>query len=452
VSSTLSPSARKNLGEISKVLTQISCGKSFGDNELSLTPINNFVESASAQFSRWFLQVASPSDPEVQFHAHEFLDATVQPKPVYISPNEVYSMHTLLTQNLNNLISGHDDPLRVILTELDGVPNLGNEELNDARDRAIELQLSNRFALVKDPLADEKALWIQCKRGVLAILRVQPAKDLIESLFQPVEEEHEFMWEDIVERELIVHHKRNRRMPSTTGVDSAYRLEDIGTLSFRDVKANAIQHLLQMEKKGKITRADGYQGILDAIASDVRSKHRKRMERQNEIKNMKEARKHLAERKKSFEEQIESYHSYIESAMNTMQRSKRKKRFVIPFTKQYFHLRELQKSGKNPKFGSFKYSAQKLYEKGILLSVDQYSPRQFDRIDIVISSDEAGMFTLEMYNNTLGSSTPVASSDIRIEDLLQAQFENRTSLALFDGIAKFNLNLLLYQVNMEFYV
>ena len=39
--------------------------------------------------------------------------------------------------------------LRTILTELDGVPHIGNDELNDARDSAIELQLTNRFAHVK---------------------------------------------------------------------------------------------------------------------------------------------------------------------------------------------------------------------------------------------------------------------------------------------------------------
>lgn len=77
-------------------------------------------------------------------------------------------------------------------------------------------------------MADEKALWVQCKRGVLAILRVQPAKDLVESLFQPVEEEHEFLWEDIVEHELHIERKHNRRMPSTTGQEATYRLDDIG--------------------------------------------------------------------------------------------------------------------------------------------------------------------------------------------------------------------------------
>lgn len=44
---------------------------------------------------------------------------------------------------------------------------------------------------------------------------------------QPVTEEHETVWEEIVENEAIMDHKneRSRRMPSTTGAE--YRLEDI---------------------------------------------------------------------------------------------------------------------------------------------------------------------------------------------------------------------------------
>ena len=37
-----------------------------------------------------------------------------------------------------------------------------------------------------DPHAEEKALWVQAKRAVLAILRVQPAKDLVECLMQSI--------------------------------------------------------------------------------------------------------------------------------------------------------------------------------------------------------------------------------------------------------------------------
>jgi len=129
--------------------------------------------------------------------------------------------------------------------------------------------------------------------------------------------------------------------------------------------------------------------------------------------------------------------------------SNRKRRFVLPFTKQYFHLRDLQKSGKNPQFGSFKYSAKDLYDKGILLSIDQFSPRQFDKIDITISSNKPGIFMMEVFNNTLGITNRIESTDLRMEDLLQAQFENQASLSLFDGLAKVNINLLLYQINKK---
>jgi len=127
----------------------------------------------------------------------------------------------------------------------------------------------------------------------------------------------------------------------------------------------------------------------------------------------------------------------------------RKKRFVIPFTKQYFHLRDLQKSGKTPQFGSFRYSAKDLYEKGILLSIDKFSPRQFDKIDVIISSEKAGVFTMEVLNNALGITNRIGITDLRMEDLLQAQFENQASLSLFDGLVKVNINLLLYQINKK---
>jgi Ras GTPase-activating-like protein IQGAP2/3 len=93
-------------------------------------------------------------------------------------------------------------------------------------------------------------------------------------------------------------------------------------LKFAAVKALAISNLLELEKKGKISREDGFQGILNAIAGDVRSKHRKRLQRQQEMESMNEALRQLAERKKYFEEQIDSYHNYVETAMNTMQRGK----------------------------------------------------------------------------------------------------------------------------------
>ena len=232
------------------------------------------------------------------------------------------------------------------------------------------------------------------------------------------------------------------------------------------MKALAISNLLELENQRKISREDGFQGILNAIAGDVRSKHRKRLQRQQEMESMNEALRQLAERKKFFEEQLDSYHNYVETAMNTMQKGKgydssklgsppnlhppnSKKRSVLPFTRQYFHLRDLQRTGQSPQFGSFLYSAKKLYDRGILLSIDQYSPRQFDKLQITMSSNLAGVFNLSLESSLLGITKCIASEDIRMEDLLQAKYEKKPSLALFNGKVKVNFELFLFQINKK---
>lgn len=114
------------------------------------------------------------------------------------------------------------------------------------------------------------------------------------------------------------------------------------------------------------------------------------------------------------------------------------------------HRRDLVNAGKMPQFGSFKYSAQRFYDKGILLSIENYSPRQFDKLDIVLSSDAVGVFTIEIFNHTLGITNRMATADVKMEDLLQAQFDDRASISLFNGLAKFNLSLLLWQINKKY--
>ncbi|KAF4574634.1 hypothetical protein EYR36_005982 [Pleurotus pulmonarius] len=452
VGKTIDIGSRKNLAQISKILTQITHGREFTEDTPSYIPINDYVTKAIGQMTSWLLEVANVADAESTFHAHEFLDVTAQPKPIYISPNEIYTIHGLLSQHLAHLAPSSDDTLRVIISELDGVPHL-NDELKDARDQAITLELTNRFAHVEDSEAKEKALWVQAKRGVLAILRVQPAQELVEALMRPVNEVDEQRWEEVLDHEMENEQVRtiDRRMPSTSGADGTYRLEDIRSLKFAAVKALTISFLLDLETLGKITRNDGFQGILNAIAVDVRSKHRKRLQRQQEMENMNQALTDLSERKRNYEEQINSYHSYVESAISTMSKGKAKSGWVVPFTKQWSHLRNLQRSGQAPQFGSYLYTAKDLYEKAILLSVDQYSPRQFDKIHLIISSNTPGVFNLLLESTIHGITSRLAGEDVRLEDLLQARFDNRSSYSLFNGIVKVNLNQFLYQLNKKFY-
>ncbi|KAJ2926418.1 hypothetical protein H1R20_g10677, partial [Candolleomyces eurysporus] len=442
--------ARKNLARISEVLTQISSGVPFDDDNPNYLPINEYVDIAIAQMSAWFLEVANVPDAETQYHAHELLDVKVQPKPIYISPNEIYTLHTLLSRHQNQLAEP-DDILRVILSELGEAPDLDIEELKDTCDTVITLELTDRFAGVRDPNAEEKTRWVQAKRGVLAILRVQTARDLLDSLMRPVTEEDEHLWEAILEAEMENELKHTpRRQPKAATPDSAYRFEDIRSLKFAAVKVLASYKLLGLEKQGKITREDGFQGILNSIAGDVHRKRRKRIQRQQEIRSMSETLRQLAEQKKHLLAQIDSYNDYVESAMSNMQRRKGKKRLVIPFAKQYLHLRELERSGQTPQFGSFIYTAKYLYERGILLSIDSYSPEQFDKLQITMSSNTPGVFTVVLACTMLDRVTStVARENTCMQDLLQAKYENRPSLSILGGKVKVNLEPFLDQINKK---
>lgn len=81
----------------------ITCGRLFNASETgsSKVCIRRCIALAGSNEREL---VANVPDAETQYHAHEFLDATVQPKPIYISPNEVYAMHGLLSQHLDDLV------------------------------------------------------------------------------------------------------------------------------------------------------------------------------------------------------------------------------------------------------------------------------------------------------------------------------------------------------------
>jgi len=69
-----------------------------------------------------------------------------------------------------------------------------------------------------------------------------------------------------------------------------------------------------------------------------------------------------------------------------------------------------------------------------------------------MSSNQIGVLTVEIFNNNLGITNRVAQADVKMEDLLQAQFENKAAYSVANDTVKFNLNHFLYQINKKFYV
>nr|CAG8474586.1 11600_t:CDS:10 [Entrophospora candida] len=408
IETVVSPMQRKNLAEISKMLNQISVGRLFDDDNMYLQPLNEYVTYAADRFSKFFKSVTEIEDPETFFGIDEFNDLTRTNKPIiYISPNEVFSIHNLLVQRIDDIAPDHYDMIRQIIHELGDLPPLPDDDDSfDPNTKEIALTLTSRLSLktINGEDSEIKHLFVETKRYVLAIMKVQNGKNLLDILVKAVTLADEKTYEEF-------------------------------KMKFLDLKKLTLHNILKLENGGIITRKNDYQDILNAIATDIRNKHRRRIQRQKELRQLKQTLINLEEKRSHLDEQIKTYNDHIDVCMQQLSTKKGKKtRLVLPFTRQYFHIRELQRSGRVPKFGSYKYTAQKLYEKGVLLSISGYS--NFDKLSLTISSDELGIFKIEV--SLSGINLPGANMELRLEDLLQSQFNNSQVMSLFDGIAKVN--------------
>ncbi|GAA6039162.1 hypothetical protein JCM8097_000443 [Rhodosporidiobolus ruineniae] len=442
VEGVLSPVERKNLAEVCKMLNQISVGRLFGPDQPYLTPMNDFVRQSADTFRDWIYEVINVEDAETHFRADEYVDAAAARRPViYISPNDIYSTHSVLAEHIEVIAPEEDDPVRKIIVELGGAPSGSSAELSRARAEEVALTLATRLSPQEDPEAGTKHLFSQAKRRVLAILKVHHGNDLEAVLTREVTQEDEDLWAQTVQEEEM----EERRRAQAQRRAAVPQLDDVRNMSFAQLKMATLSDIVQLRKLGLVSRDDKYQAILNAIAHDIRSKHHRRVQRQHELQTMHGTLSSLKDKKRYLDDQIKSYHDYIDQSMAGIQK-KSKKRIVLPWTQQARHERELAKEGKHYKFGSYAYSAQDLYNRGVLLSIDQFSPKQFDKISLTISSDEVGVF--EIKARAMG--VIKASVEMRLEDLLDAQFVGKQSLSI-ENVAKVSTNLLIHLINKKFY-
>ncbi|KAG9596827.1 putative ras GTPase activating protein, partial [Aureobasidium melanogenum] len=360
----LSPIHKRNLGEVSKVLGQVYAGRLFGGDHIYLQPLNTWVGEAIERMEELLVSLIDIREPEQQFDIDEFNDLFARVKPtLYIKMADIFAIHHLVTNELSHL-SDPDDVLREIIRELGSAQNNENEMMGVGSNE-ISLQLTPKFHDKQDPEADLKQLFMETKRLVLFIIRIQAGANLLEILVRPITPEDDDKWFALLDEEAL-QQRSNPRAPSAySGMmddEPASTLLDITSMSYAEVKSAALENILILEQQGKVNRHNQYQDLLNAIAIDIRTKHRRRVQRTRELDGVRATLTQLDSKASYLDEQLQSYNDYIEQAMITLQNKKGKKRFLLPFTKQYNHERELARSGRTPKFGSYKYSARSLAE------------------------------------------------------------------------------------------
>ncbi|KAG5984892.1 hypothetical protein E4U55_002647 [Claviceps digitariae] len=442
IEKSLSPLQRRNLTEVAKVIGQIASGRPFGGENIYLQPLNNFVLDSVQRLRQILYGLISVPDAEQTFDIDEFNDLYAKNKPtLYIKLTDVFAIHQLVVSGLSFISPPRDDVLREIIQDLGSVEN-NESEMNAAGSSDIQMFLTPKLHDVRDPEEDIKALFMETKRCVLYIIRVQTGTNLLEILVKPIAEEDEDKWQSLLSEEFSDGN-------GSRGAYSDTKMVDVTRMSYYELKRTALENIMRLEQMGRISKQNYYQDVLNAIASDIRSKSRRRVQRQREVEGVRLTLSNLHDKAKYLEQQKKTYDDYIEQAMVTLQNKKGKKRFLLPFTKQYNHQRELERAGRVPKFGSYKYSARTLSEKGVLVTWDALGDKDWDKINITISCDEVGIFAIEGSRGSI--QMPGATALVPIEDMLQAQFESHQFMNLFEGSLKLNVNLLLHLVYKKFY-
>ncbi|TAQ85433.1 hypothetical protein B7494_g6254 [Chlorociboria aeruginascens] len=438
----LTPLQKRNLGEVAKVLGQICSGRLFGGENIYLQPLNAYIGDSIDRIGIIFSAMISVSDAESTFDIDEFNDLYARTKPtLYIKMADIFSIHNLIATDLPHICPNRDDILREIVQELGSAKN-NETEMSGVSSTEIQMILNPKLHDVEDPEAEVKALFMETKRCILYIIRIQSGPNLMEILVRPITREDDQKWYALLREEFAEGSK-------TRGAYSdANTLADIKSMSYKELKRTALENVMRLEQFGRISRHNHYQDILNAIALDIRTKSRRRVQRQRELDGVRLTLGNLSEKAEWLESQRKSYDNYIEQAMMTLQK-KGKKRFLMPFSKQYNHERELERSGRKPKFGSFKYSAHTLSDKGVLVSWKGYSDREWDKINLTISCDEVGVFFIEGSKGSI--QMPGASAQVPMDSLLAAQFANHQYMDLFEGCMRLNVNLFLHLLYKKFY-
>ncbi|KAI8639558.1 hypothetical protein BD408DRAFT_371421 [Parasitella parasitica] len=452
IDAIISPMQRKNLAEVSKMLQHISSGSVFEDaHDIFLAPLNEYVADAGQRFGEWFLALTDVEDPESYFGMHALTDQTSTHKPiVYLSPNELFHLHYTLQNNLDALEPEGAGILHDIVDEIGPSPYRPDIELPESM---VCLTLTNHCGNIPmNPTARLQQLLVDTKRLVVYVIKIQTGRDLAHIFQNPITPENETAWNKLKAEE-FAETKEDRTIISKRRHLQLGQSEpplDLQTISFFQLKSIANRLVVHLERCKVIANNNAYQDVINMIARDITGKNTRRTQRDRELARMKLTLSHLREKRDYLLDQGNSYEGYLNSCMTAMATKKGKKqKFIFPFTRQYFHIRGLQKLGLVPKFGSYKYTAKQLHERNVLLELMDIPKRHYDRIPIILSMDQAGIITIEgSYSGWPMSSVQV---DMRYEELLQTQFEGVKTAIVLDGMAKVNVNLLIYLINKKFY-
>nr|XP_035974135.1 ras GTPase-activating-like protein IQGAP3 isoform X2 [Halichoerus grypus] len=427
----LATSQRHALGAVAQVLQHAAAGKAFSGESRHLQALNDYLEETHLKFRRFVCRACQVPEPEERFAMDEYSDMVAVAKPVvYITVGELVNTHRLLLEHQDWVAPDHCDPLHELLEdlgELPTVPDLIGEGVAadgslDLSKLEVSLTLTNKFEGLETDAGDPSArsLLLSTKQMLADVMQFQPGDSLEEMLSLPATREQEAA------------HKRltcQRRACESQTPEALRRhcsLTAHALLPLADKRRRVLRNLRRLEGLGLVSARDGYQGLVDGLAKDIRNQRRHRQRRKAELGKLQAMLQGLDAKTAFYEEQGDYYGQYLRACLD----------HLAPRSSS---------SGKGKKQPSLRYTAAQLLEKGVLVEIEDLPTSHFRNVIFDITpGDEAGKF--EVNAKFLG--VDMERFQLHYQDLLQLQYEGVAVMKLFNK-ARVNVNLLIFLLNKK---
>lgn len=427
-----------NLKAVSRILHQIGVMLPFnsaGGSSVFLKPLDKFVKNASNEFATR-LESLLKTVPELTAHYNitDADDYTAHDKPhLRIATANLYKVHHICYERLGAEIAEIDTVLKPLLEELGPV----YRDENLAQSQTLNLELNQRFCTssINTNNGGLAPLMATAKRYLGYLLQVQnSAPDLMSVLVADVTLEDEVRYNNLLERENV---------REAAG--------DLALLNFRELKLLTLEKILELESSGAITRKDGYQSVINLIAEDIKNKDVVRHQRLQLVSREKRTNDQLIQKRQFLNTRIESYRSEIRKRLMSLQSSmvheeqaSKGKLFKIPNLKSNNEI-----TYNMPQFGRYRASADKLFEKGILVKLMDYGERQRKDVYLTFNSHEVEHFDLEVAYKT--ATLPNGHIRFTLDDLLEKQHQDVACVNYMDGVIQFRTHRLVRLIFRKFF-
>ena len=86
-------------------------------------------------------------------------------------------------------------------------------------------------------------------------------------------------------------------------------------------------------------------------------------------------------------------------------------------------------------------------DRGVLVAIDGPSNMTIDQVSLTLSSDELGVFLIE----AAVSHVPAGTCAVRMEELLEAQYNGHRTIAVLDQSITLDVNALVQLINKSMF-